>query len=201
MEDGTADLTSAIGDRVRRERQSRSWTLDQLATASDVSRRMVVNIEQGSVNPSIGTLLRLAGALGVGLPALVEPPRSAPMAVTRRGESAALWTSPAGGRALLVASAGRPDATELWDWMLAPGDLHTSEAHTPGTRELLHVLEGAVTVESGQHATVLEPGDAVAFAGDVAHSYSNAGGGPARFSLAVFEPGVASSPLERSSIS
>ena len=57
---------SAIGARVRQERQSRRWTLDQLAEAAGVSRRMVVNVEQGAANPSVGTLLRISDALGVG---------------------------------------------------------------------------------------------------------------------------------------
>jgi transcriptional regulator with XRE-family HTH domain len=74
VDQGTAALASAIGVRVRQERQSRRWTLDQLAEAAGVSRRMVVNVEQGTANPSVGTLLRISDALGVGLPALVEPP-------------------------------------------------------------------------------------------------------------------------------
>ena len=56
---------------------------------------MLVNVEQGAVNPSVGTLLRLSDALGVGLPALVEPPRPRPLKVVRRGEGAALWSSEA----------------------------------------------------------------------------------------------------------
>jgi quercetin dioxygenase-like cupin family protein len=43
----------------------------------------------------------------------------------------------------------------------------------------------------GQSA-VLEAGDAVAFPGDVPHSYANHGRSPARFSLAVFKPRVGS---------
>ena len=70
----TAALAVAIGARVRQERQSRRWTLDQLAEAAGVSRRMVVNVEQGAANPSVGILLRISDALGIGLPALVEPP-------------------------------------------------------------------------------------------------------------------------------
>ena len=68
MDQSTAALASAIGMRVRQERQSRRWTLDQLAEAAGVSRRMVVNVEQGAANPSVGTLLRISDALGVGLP-------------------------------------------------------------------------------------------------------------------------------------
>jgi transcriptional regulator with XRE-family HTH domain len=195
MDDEAAALAHAVGERVRNERRARDWTLDRLAEAAGVSRRMVVNVEQGTVNPSIGTLLRLAGALGSSLPTLVEPPRSAPLTVTRRGEGALLWTGDAGGQGRLLTSAGHPDAFELWDWTLLPGDVRTSDAHAPGTTELLHVLEGGMTVEAAEHRVVLETGDAVSFAADVPHSYANPGPHPARFSLAVLEPGAAPRPI------
>lgn len=181
-------LALAIGARVRQERQSRQWTLDQLAEQAGVSRRMVINVEQAEANPSIATLLRLSEALGVGLPALVAPPEPAAVHVTRCGNGAVLWTSDNGGRAVLVAGSTPPDVVELWDWTLGPGDHHRSEAHKPGTRELIHVLKGSLTVTVGGQQTDLATGDAVAFPGDSEHSYSNSHRRPARFSLAVFEP-------------
>jgi transcriptional regulator with XRE-family HTH domain len=194
MDDGTASLALAIGARVKQERQARRWTLDQLAEAAGVSRRMVVNVEQGAANPSVGTLLKISDALGVGLPALVEPPQRTALKVTRRGAGAALWRGESGGRGLLVAGTEPPDVVELWDWTLGPGDQHASEAHTPGTRELIQVQEGAITVVAADQSVVLDAGDAVVLPGDVAHSYANPGAQPARFSLAVFEPGVGSRP-------
>ena len=190
MDQGTAALALAIGVRVKQERQSRSWTLDQLAAAAGVSRRMVVNVEQGAANPSVGTLLRISDALGVGLPALVEPPQPKPVKVTRRGDGAALWSGDAGGRGVLVAGTGPPDVIELWDWTLGPGDHHASEGHTSGTKELVQVQQGTITVEAAGQSVTLDAGDAVAFPGDVAHSYANPRTRPARFSLAVFEPRV-----------
>lgn len=199
MDQTTTALATAIGARVRQERMSRSWTLDHLAGVAGVSRRMLINVEQGAVNPSVGTLLRLSDALGIGLPALVEPPEPAALKVIRSGEGAALWTSDAGGRGLLVTGTEPPDVVELWDWTLARGDRHASEPHSPGTKELIQVQEGSVTVEAASQAVVLEQGDAVAFPGDVPHSYVNHGDSPARFSLVVFEPGVGS--LNRSEVS
>jgi len=199
VDDTTSALAAAIGARVRHERQARRWTLDRLAEAAGVSRRMLVNVEQGAANPSVGTLLRISDALGVGLPALVEPPEPKPVKVTRRGEGAALWTSESGGRGVLVAGTKPPDVLELWDWTLAPGDRHAGEAHTTGTQELVQVQEGSITVEVADQAVILDVGDAVAFAGDVEHSYSNPGKQPARFSLAVFEPGVGSASRSEAS--
>ena len=192
MDDNAAKLATAIGARVKQERRARDWTLDQLAVAASVSRRMVVSVEQGAVNPSVGTLLRLSDALGVGLPALVEPPEPKQLKITRSGEGAELWSGAAGGRGVLVAGTTPPDVVELWDWTLGPGDRHASEAHAAGTKELVHVLEGAITVELDNELIDLESGDAVAFPGDVDHAYSNPHQDPARFSLAVFEPAVGS---------
>ncbi|VXB83315.1 Transcriptional regulator, XRE family with cupin sensor [Arthrobacter sp. 9AX] len=192
MDKSTSALAAAIGGRVRQERQARGWTLDQLADAAGVSRRMVVNVEQGAANPSVGTLLRISDALGIGLPALVDSPRPKPVSVTRSGEGAALWSSAAGGRGVLVAGTGSPDVVELWDWTLASGDEHKSEAHAAGTKELLQVRQGSLTVVVADEAFALEAGDALSFPGDVEHSYSNAGPEPAAFALAVFEPGVGS---------
>ena len=190
MDEEAAKLASAIGARVKQERRARGWTLDQLAEAAAVSRRMVVSVEQGAANPSVATLLRLSDALGVGLPALVEPPEKKSVKVTRAGGGAVLWTGAAGGRGVLVAGTSPPDVLELWDWTLGAGDRHSSEAHAIGTKELVHVLDGTIVVEVDGEAIVLETGDALAFPGDVDHAYANTGRVPARFSLTVFEPGV-----------
>jgi transcriptional regulator with XRE-family HTH domain len=74
VDETAAALASAIGLRVRKHRQTRGLTLDRLAKVSGVSRRMLINVEHGVVNPSVGTLLAISDALGVGLPSLVEPP-------------------------------------------------------------------------------------------------------------------------------
>lgn len=189
MDDARA-LPRLIGERVRTERQARQWTLDRLAEVSDVSRRMLINIEHGEANPSIGILLKLSDALGVGLAALVEQPGPPAARVTRSGNGPVLWSSDAGGHAVLVASTAPPNVVELWDWALGTGDRYASDAHVNGTRELLHVLAGEVAVEVADQILTLRQGDALSFPGDVPHAYANPGASPARFSLSVFEPAV-----------
>lgn len=190
MDISAESLARAIGTRVKQQRKDRGWTLDQLTEYAGVSRRMLVNVEQGAVNPSVGTLLRLSDALGVGLPALVEPPTPRAAKLTRNGQGAVLWTGDSGGRGVLVAGTEPPDVVELWDWTLAPGERHDSEAHSDGTRELLHVQEGTVTVEADGDRYDLAPGDALSFHGDAPHAYINSTDASTRFSLTVFEPGV-----------
>ena len=91
----------------------------------------------------------------------------------------------------MVAGTGPPDVTELWDWRLGPSDTYQSEPHRAGTRELLVVLSGTVDLVAGSIRHRLRVGDSASFDGAVAHSYSNAlSGRPARFALAVHEPGL-----------
>ncbi len=189
----TADLAlvSLIGERVRARRHARGWTLDELAERSGVSRRMLVNVEQGVTNASIATLLRLAEALAIGLPSLVAPNDGAtPFEVNRAGTRPPLWTGDHGGQALLTAGVAAPDVVELWDWTLAPGDAHASEPHVAGTRELLAVIEGEVVLSVAGEEVVLRAGDAVSFPGDAVRGYRNDGATAARFALTVHEPAV-----------
>jgi transcriptional regulator with XRE-family HTH domain len=188
---GADSVARAIGGRVRHGRNSRGWTLDQLAERSGVSRRMLVSIEQGAANPSIATLLLISDALGIGLPALVELHDQPGLRVTRAGTAPVLWRGKLGGRAVLVAGTEPPDVTELWDWTLGPGESHSTEAHAAGTRELLLVLDGQVKLTVGEHVEVLATGDSASFSGDLPHGYANPSAAhAARFALTVFEPGV-----------
>lgn len=190
MQENAAELAAAIGARVRQERLARSWTLDRLAESADVSRRMIVSIEQGTTNPSVGTLLRISDALGVGLPELVAPTETRPVRVVRAGDGAVLWSSDSGGRGVLLAGTESPDVLELWEWTLQPGDEKPSDAHSPRTKEILHVHEGSLEVQVGGQGYRLDAGDALSFSGDVSHSYANPGREPVRFTMAILEPGV-----------
>lgn len=189
----TADhaLVSLIGERVRARRRARGWTLDELAERSGVSRRMLVNVEQAVSNASIATLLRLSEALGIGLPSLVAPNDGERLLeINRAGTRPPLWTGENGGQAFLAAGVAAPDAVELWDWTLAPGDAHASEPHVAGTRELLVVIEGEVVLSVAGEEAALGVRDAVSFPGDAVHAYRNDGATTARFALTVFEPTV-----------
>ena len=185
-------VNELIGQRVRHHRTTRGWTLDELADRSGVSRRMLITIEHGDGNPSIATLLRISDTLGVGLPVLVDVERPRAVTVTAAGQAPVLWRGPRGGQALLVAGTEPPDVVELWDWTLQPGETHTSEAHSAGTRELLLVLDGQVDLRVGDRTEQLQAGDSAAFAGDVVHGYATPADAatPARFALTVFQPHV-----------
>ena len=190
MEHDAVELSRLIGDRIRDERTKQNLTLDELAEQADLSRRMLVSVEKGEANPSVSTLLKLSDALGIGLPALVEPPEDSRVRVVRSEEGALLWSGKNGGTGVLVAGTEPPDVVELWDWTLEAGEEMRSAPHVEGTRELLYVFEGElfVLVEGETHH--LYTGDVISFYGDSTHKYMNKSSQPVRFALTVFEPNV-----------
>lgn len=182
-------VPEAVGRRVRDARADRGWTLDQLADRSAVSRRMIVNVEAGTSNASIATLLRLASALQVSLAELVaDADAGESITVTDAASRMPLWQGSAGGSATMVASAGTPDMLELWEWVLEPGESYESEAHRPGTRELLHVQSGRLSLTVGGEVRQLHAGASASFGADVAHAYGNDSKRAVRFAMTVFEP-------------
>jgi transcriptional regulator with XRE-family HTH domain len=179
------EVTVAVGRNVRAERLRRRWTLDDLAARSGVSKGMLVQVEQARTNPSIATICRLATALGVSMASLVEAPEAPSAKVVRADEGVPLWRGRAGGLAKLMAGVGTRHQVELWDVRIAAGDAMVSEAHPAGTRELLLVVEGELTLELDGVPHRVGPGDAIAFVADRPHTYRNAGKTELRCSMAV----------------
>lgn len=177
-------VSRSLAEAVRRCRAARSWTLDDLAARSGVSRRLVVQIEQGEANPSIGTLLRLAGALEVTLTDLVSNQETTTVGVRAPAEATELWQGPAGGRALLEVSRG---PLELWSWTLEPGESHVSDAHHPAALELVRVRRGTLQLEVGDESVQVKTGHSAWFDASRQHAYRNATTTPVTFTLVVFD--------------
>jgi transcriptional regulator with XRE-family HTH domain len=183
-----AEVTAAVARAVRALRQSRGWSLDELSGRSGVSKGMVVQIEGARTNPSIGTLCRLADAFGVTVARLIEPGAPRRVRVGAASDAPLLWQGRYGGFARLLAGRGEPDYVELWEWRLQPSDRHDSPDHAPGTREVLHVLGGTLTVTVDGTDHVVRAGETIDFPADEAHGYRNEGKTPVRMLMVVAMP-------------
>jgi transcriptional regulator with XRE-family HTH domain len=180
------DVNAAVGRNVRTQRTSLAWTLDDLAARSGVSKGMLSQVEQARTNPSVATICRLATALGVSIASLVEAPEVPSARVVRAEEAVTLWTGgELGSSARLLVGSGTSQQVELWDVRMVPGDGYASEGHPSGTRELLLVIDGELTLELDGDPHQVGAGDAIAFVADRPHAYRNRGTSPLRYSLSV----------------
>ncbi|MFE7709352.1 helix-turn-helix domain-containing protein [Streptomyces sp. NPDC057486] len=174
---------------MRTARTTRGWSLDALASRSGVSKGMLVLIEQNRTNPSIGTLCRLADALGTTVSNLVETSGTPLARVVRAGEGVCLWRSEhSPGRGVLLVGSEPPSSLEMWDWTMYDGDHYEGEPHTAGTTETVSVVHGSLEIQVADEPLVLHAGDSAVFAADQAHTYQHTGQGELRFVLALAQP-------------
>jgi transcriptional regulator with XRE-family HTH domain len=68
------DVVKLLGENVRRERQARGLTQEQLAFDADMKRSYLSDLERGLRNPTVQALGRLAEALNVPPHTLLEVP-------------------------------------------------------------------------------------------------------------------------------
>jgi transcriptional regulator with XRE-family HTH domain len=67
------DMRKLVGRNVKRVRQDKGLTQEQLAERSGFSQQYISGLEQGRRNPTIVSIYELATALGVSYMELVRP--------------------------------------------------------------------------------------------------------------------------------
>jgi len=181
-------LTTAVAIHVRELRTARGWSLDELAGRSGVSKGMLVQVEGARTNPSVGTLARIGEAFGVTVARLLEPDTDRTVRICPADQAPVLWQGPSGGFGRLLSGVNEPDFVEVWEWRLEPGDTYQSASHAPGTREILHVLAGTLTVTVDRHEYRVPTGHTIDFRADRWHGYQPDGPHPARAMMTVVMP-------------
>jgi transcriptional regulator with XRE-family HTH domain len=182
------ELASAVAANTRRLRTARGWSLDTFASRSGVSKGMLVQLEQARTNPSLATLCRVAEALSVTVAALIETSSQPPVKIVAEGEGTTLWTGSQGGSAQLLMGCDEREHIELWRWELAPGDVHSSDpGHADGTLELVHLLDGSLTLVVDEAVHIVPPGGSATYWADRPHLYRNDGDGPCRFVMVILQ--------------
>jgi transcriptional regulator with XRE-family HTH domain len=190
-DDSAQAVHAAMATRIASLRKARELSFDQFAARCGVSKGMLVQIEQGKANPSIGTLCRIASGLGVSVAELLEVAESGhlPVRVVSADEVTTLWTGPRGGTARLLIGSEGPDMLEHWMWELRPGERFDAQAHPHGTQELFHVLEGELVLELNGTGYRIGAGSSAHARTDCEHAYVCGGKKKLRFTMVVLEPG------------
>lgn len=183
-------LTQALARNLKRWRAERGFTLDALAARSGVSRGMIIAIEQARTNPSVGTTVKLADALGVSITTLLDFESGPQVRLVSPEQAVRMWSTPAGSHTTLLVGTEASGPLELWAWTLMPGDASDSDPHPDGTTELLHVTAGELTlvVDGVEHR--VPAGMSAVFESNVAHAYRNDGDRPVEMTMAVSVPPV-----------
>lgn len=174
------DGLPSLGATLLRLRRARSLTLDGFAARSGISKSMLSQIERDKTNPTVGTLWRIADALDVSINSILSPAQP-PSAVQVQPGYAMPAFSSADGRMhwrILgpVSLAGR------FEWYELRADPHSetaSDPHEAGAIEHLTMLEGKLSVTSGDYDCEVAVGATARYQADVRHVIRNQGAVPA----------------------
>jgi transcriptional regulator with XRE-family HTH domain len=176
-----------LGARIRALRHSRSMTLRELADAAGVTESFLSQVEREVASPSIASVQRIAGALGLAIAELfVEEPamgRVVRRAERRRIEYPGLGTV---DEFLTIGLSGR---IRVIVCTIAPGGGTGPEAYAHDSdEEVVFVLEGSIELRVGDDRHVLDTGDAITYSSRLAHSSVNNGTVPAVVLFCVTPP-------------
>lgn len=165
-----------VGQTLAGLRQERALSLDELSRQAGVSKSMLSQIERNQANPTVAVVWRLANALGVPLSQLLEG--------AQRQAQPAIDSVPAHA----IPSLRSPDqqcelrilgpielagAVEWYELRVAPGGTLASQAHEPGSREHLSVLDGCLEVQAGDASGRFKAGETARYAADQPHAITN----------------------------
>jgi transcriptional regulator with XRE-family HTH domain len=189
--DDIAAVNSRVARNINLARAARGLTFDQLAKKSGVSKGMLVQIEQGRTNPSVATLCRIANALGVTISRFVETSQEPTARIIPASEAIELWQGRKGSSGKLLVGFDTPSLMEVWDWDLVPGEWYDGVAHPAGTREVLYIQEGELTLSTDGAQHKAGATDILMFQADRPHRYANDGAARLRFLMVVTEPSLA----------
>ncbi len=157
------DSSARIARRVRLERETRGWSLADLAEHSGVSKATISKIEREEVSPTAVVLVRLAGAFDLTLAGLLLRAEGEGQRLSRAAEQP-VWRDPATGYRRRQVFC-RPDhPVEVVQVELPPGQQvalpASSYAHI---RQAVWVQGGELVILEDGERHILSAGDCLGF--------------------------------------
>jgi transcriptional regulator with XRE-family HTH domain len=163
-----------LGERLRQLRTERNISVRTLAMRTGFSASFVSQVELNQASPSISSLERLAGALGVTLGDFFQEPGGAsPVAVTRSGKRRPLtsWWSHAQLEALTPTGTRRRLEAVLIT--IAGGGSSGKRPHPNPRHQFAVVFQGEVHLTLEKDDQRLTRGDSVTIAASTPHRWQN----------------------------
>ena len=179
------DVDAALAARVRLERTSREWSMDELAKRARVSRAMISKIEREECSPTAVTLGRLSGAFGISMSTLLANAEADSRRLLRHEEQQ-IWTDPESGyvRRSVSPVAGAP--LQLVEVELPP---RTKLTFPASAYRFLHqqiwILSGRLVFREGATEHDLRKGDCLQLGSPVDCTFENRSAASCRYLVAV----------------
>lgn len=183
FEDLTGDIRTGkearcdqIGDRIKRMREEKGLSITELSQLTGFDEPMLQGIEENSICPQLGTMIKLSKALDSALQRLIADEGRKMYAITRRDE-----------RKIVSRSTSRDGQRSAYTYMsLAPEvkgrhmealivqleKVEDEERSVHSGEEFIFVLDGSVDLIIGEDRFVLNRGDSAYYLSTTPHVLS-----------------------------
>lgn len=162
-----------LGNKIREKRKDVGITLRELATRTDLTPSFLSQIERDLAVPSITSLRKIAGVLGVPIFHFLMDSDGASPVVRRDARKKLVLPD-----SHLVYELLSPDLKrkmEVWMARLEPGASGSDSPMSHPADECILVIQGKLGIKLGDDDYVLEPGDSIYFDGAVPHLLTSVG--------------------------
>ncbi len=159
-----------ITGNLKRIRERRKLSLDQLAQHTGVSKSMLRQIETGKSSPTISTLWKIANGLHLSFTSLLRNP-------VVKGEvknftaAEPLCAESRRYRAYPLVSFDPRQSFEVYFFEMDPEVRFKAEPHKGDVLEYIFLFSGAIEVTVGTELFTLSSGQSLEFEADVIHTY------------------------------
>lgn len=168
------DVLVNVGERVRKVREGRGLSLEDISQRTALDVELLKQIEEGSVAPPLGTVIKLAKALEMKMGYFISGEPNLPYTIVRRTDRRVVsrYDSKKGkhyGYEYESLAPHKKDRhMEPFMVTLAPSATEEERSSHDG-QEFIYVLEGKMEVRLEEEIHVLEPGDAIYYESTVPH--------------------------------
>ncbi|QSV46847.1 helix-turn-helix domain-containing protein [Geobacter benzoatilyticus] len=170
-----------LGEKIRKLRQERRLTLQELSDLSSLSKPLLSQIENDQVTPPIATLLKISKGLKVGINYFFEEEEDQQKLVLTRASQQTATLRRTGNdaphgytyRSLAPGMRHKPMEPFLVEFELTAWDDRFFYRHDGF--ELIYLLEGELEFHYGTDVMRLNPGDSIYYDSSEPHGYVSVG--------------------------
>jgi quercetin dioxygenase-like cupin family protein len=178
-----------IGDRIARVRTEKGLTIAELSHLTGFDEQMLQQIEDNTLSPQLGTVIKLSKALDSALQRLISGEGRVSYTVTRQDQRKEISrsTTQRGQREAYTYMGLAPEVKgrHMEPLIVDLKEISESERSSHSGEEFVFVLEGMVSLEIEDERFELRPGDSAYYQSSLPHLL-NAIGGQARILAVIY---------------
>ncbi|NQU63967.1 MAG: helix-turn-helix transcriptional regulator [SAR324 cluster bacterium] len=170
----------AIGDKIKKLREDKGLSLDELSKITGFGVELLENIEKKEVQPQLGTIIKLSKALDSAFSRIVSGVGTKLFSITRKNERKAVSRSTSGSdkKPLYLYKSLAPEVQgrHMEALIVQLEEKRNEDPSVHEGEEFIYVLDGVVELKIGEDYFDLEPGDSVYYLSTTPHVISGKGG-------------------------